>query len=159
LDLRNQLVANHCVFLYVLKFRQEESYCKGTNTMMMGKSEQFVLYIRTLHLLTSALRLAKDELEESRLRPSAAVKKVCSGTVYFRFISFANDFLCVTYGLILCYENLPCLQVVAQLNDRFKTSFAATKQLYTQTSQNMLVHQQHLSADRILYNHAIEVVS
>ncbi len=43
---------------------------------MIGKSEQLVLYIRTLHLLSSALRLAKDELEESRLRPSAAVKKV-----------------------------------------------------------------------------------
>ena len=41
-----------------------------------AKSEQLLLYIRCLHLLSSALRLAKDELEEGKLRPSTAVKQV-----------------------------------------------------------------------------------
>lgn len=57
--------------------RQDDSYNKsGNNITSIGKSEQLVLYIRVLHLLSSALRLAKDELEENRLRPSAAVKQV-----------------------------------------------------------------------------------
>lgn len=58
--------------------RQDDSFSKqaGANLSSIGKSEQLVLYIRVLHLLSSALRLAKDELEENRLRPSAAVKQV-----------------------------------------------------------------------------------
>ncbi|ODN00281.1 Serine/threonine-protein kinase ULK2 [Orchesella cincta] len=102
--------------------RNDDSCCKSGNASSIGKSEQLVLYIRVLHLLSSALRLAKDELEENRLRPSAAVK-----------------------------------QVVAQLNDRFKSSFDATKKLYAQAPQNMLIQQQSLSADKILYCHAIDV--
>lgn len=55
--------------------RQDDS-CYKSGMSSAGKSEQLVLYIRVLHLLSSALRLAKDELEENRLRPSAAVKQV-----------------------------------------------------------------------------------
>jgi serine/threonine-protein kinase ULK/ATG1 len=99
----------------------DESFLKkGDN--VDGKSTQLVLYVRSLHLLSSALRLAKDELEEGRLHPSTAVK-----------------------------------QVVTQLNDRFKASFTATKKLRSLAPQNVLIQQQHLSADRILYTYAIEM--
>ncbi|CAG7817255.1 unnamed protein product [Allacma fusca] len=101
--------------------RIEENNSKIGRVIGAGKSEQLVLYVRSLHLLSSALRLAKTDLEEGRLRPSAAVK-----------------------------------HVVAQLNERFKSSFTATKKLHS-NSQNLLIHQQHLNADRILYCHAIDM--
>jgi len=86
------------------------------------KSEQLLLYIRCLHLLSSALRLAKDDLEEGKLRPSAAVK-----------------------------------QVVTQLNERFKSSFAATKKLHSSATQNFITQHQEINADKMLYNYAIDM--
>jgi len=55
--------------------RLDDSCCKS-GSAVIGKSEQLVLYVRALHLLSSALRIAKEALEDGSLRPSAAVKKV-----------------------------------------------------------------------------------
>ncbi len=49
-------------------------------------------------------------------------------------------------------------QVVSQLNDRFKSSFTATKKLHSSTAQTLVSQHQELNADKMLYNHAIDMV-
>ena len=54
---------------------------------------------------------------------------------------------------------LRLLQVVSQLNDRFKSSFTATKKLHSSSTQSYITQHQEINADKMLYNHAIDMVS
>lgn len=93
----------------------------GQHGEAIRKAEQLLLLVRALQLLSSGLNLAKAQLANGKLRPSATVKTV-----------------------------------VSALNDRFRATLAECKQL-NQTKPLSKVGNAAVTADKILYNHAIQM--
>lgn len=110
-------------------------------TELGRRAEQLVLLVRALQLLGSGLTLATQQLKSGQLRPSSTVK---NGEFCFGFTRKCGDF----FGFL----------VVSTLNTKFRSTLAECKQL---NSAGLLskVGSTNITADKILYNHAIEMVS
>lgn len=104
------------------------------------KAEQLVLLVRALQLLGSGLTLATQQLKSGQLRPSSTVKNGKRGK--FKRLNF-----------LLCF-----FAVVSVLNAKFKSTLTECKQL---NSSALLakVGSKNITADTILYNHAIQMVN
>jgi hypothetical protein len=107
------------------------------------------LYIRALQLLSSALNLSKEELQAERLHPSHSVKQVRKGGGKHLFFRVIQVFLTIIL-----------FQVVAVLNQRFHHCLSQCKQLNGQSLAHQLgdSNAAQLTADKLLYNHAIDLV-
>lgn len=100
-----------------------------------------MLLVRALQLLGSGLTLATQQLKSGQLRPSATVKN--------GLLDYCKHKNMINYSFIFA--------VVSTLNTKFRSTLAECKQL---NSAGLLakVGSTNITADKILYNHAIEMV-
>lgn len=116
-----------------------------SNSPHARRLQQLLLYMRCLHILSQTLDLSRAELKAKKLKPSTSVKnskflsKCCLSSVFGYKMNFFS--------------------VLATLNERFRHCLSMTKML---NSENLLAesglepHSTPYTADKILYNYAIE---
>lgn len=113
------------------------------------RAEQLVLLVRALQLLSSGLNLATQHLKAGHLQPSNTVK---NGNTYI-----VLGFLCICLFGFPVYLICLFFAVVSTLNNKFRSTLAECKQLNS-TGLLSRVGSTNITADKILYNHAIQMV-
>ena len=111
------------------------------------KTEQLVLYVRSLQLLSSALQLSRREIQEGRLRTSTSVRTGIELTLQF-IGQNTEERLC-----------LLCFLVLRTMKDRFHECLNTCKTLdcaaLVSSSTERAID--NISADKLLYSYAIEM--
>lgn len=108
-------------------------------TEMGRKGEQLALMMRALQLISSGVDLATKQLQSGQLQYSSTVK---NGNLVLVFVFFAFSFVFL---------------VLSTLNRKFRTTLMECKKL-DQSGVLAKVGGININADKILYNHAIEMV-
>lgn len=105
------------------------------------RAERLILLIRTLQLLSSGLNLASIQLNSGGLKPSNTVK---NGKQTWRNI----------YGIQLSI----LLAVLSTMNNKYRNTLNESKKINS-TGLLQKAASNHITADKILYDHAIQMVS
>lgn len=100
--------------------------------------EQLVVYVRALHMLSSALQLAQQHVADKTLRPTDAVRRgmllVCAFRYTLRFVT-----------------------VLSALNDRYHQCLCRAQELVSLGLPGNSAQLALVSAERLMYNHALEL--
>lgn len=107
------------------------------------RAERLILLIRALQLLSSGLNLASQQLQSGSLKPSNTVKN--------------GELKCVDVeAMTINCEIL--FSVLSTMNSKYRTTLSESKKL---NASGLLqkATANHITADKILYDHAIQMVS
>lgn len=108
---------------------------------LVTRTERFVLLIRALQLMASALSLADTQMKLGTLRPSTAVKGGIRSKMNIIIITFKNGFFFL---------------VISNLNSLFKSTLTECKHM---KSTELISKMTEITAEKLLYDHAIQIVS
>lgn len=108
------------------------------------RAERLILLIRALQLLSSGMNLATQQFQAGNLKPSNTVKK---GRIRKRFFSWNQ-----------IYSSFLVASVLSTMNSKYRTTLSESKKL---NSSGLLqkATANHITADKLLYDHAIQMVS
>lgn len=102
--------------------------------------EQLVVYVRALHMLSSALQLAQQHVADKTLHPSAAVRTGERCRVTIRNTA------------LRC-----CSSVLSALNERYHVCLCRAQELVSLGLPGNEAQLALVSAERLMYNHALEL--
>lgn len=107
------------------------------------RAERLVLLVRALHLLQSGLNLASQQLQSGHLKPSSTVKNG---------IKIVNKII-----KIVCLYFSHHLTVLSMMNTKYRATLCESKKL---NGSGLLqkANASNITADKILYDHAIQMV-
>lgn len=128
--------------------------------------EQLVLYMKAAQLLASSLHLAKAQIKSAKLNPSTAVKQ--GKLLPSDYLS--HSVLASVFNISIPLEPITHLSarffsVVKSLNERYKNCISLCRRLtdklnhFFSDKQRFVDEINSVTAEKLIYNHAVEMVS